>query len=114
MTDFTLYQGDTRRIVVTVQDAAGQPVGLVGVAAKWQAAPGTADRFSPTAVITKEIGAGIEITDGVAGELTISLAPEDTAGLTGTYYHELQITDASGDITTVLTGTMTVRRSLVV
>lgn len=62
---------------------------------------------------TSETGGGIEITSEVNGLLTIFLVPADTDGLGGQpYYHELEIIDGAGAIITVLTGALTVHKTI--
>jgi hypothetical protein len=44
------------------------------------------------------------ITDAANGEITVSLVPGDTERLCGSYHHELQLTDGSSRISTVMVG----------
>lgn len=108
-----IHAGDDLAIPVAVTDAAGQAVDLTGAAIAWQAARGTPERFSKTAVVSKASGAGITITDPAGGVFEIALASADTQGLSGSFYHEAEVTDAGGNKTTVMTGTMTVEATLI-
>ena len=110
--NFEITAGDTVPVIVTISDDSGAAVNLTGASARWAAAPGTPRRFG-SPVITKDPGAGIAITNAAAGELTVTLEPADTEALSGDYFHELQVTDSSGSITTPLSGLMTVNRPLV-
>jgi len=99
--------GDHLELVVTVLDSSGgSPVNVTGI---------TDARFVITrsdaggnpvgaALVSKTLGGGIAVTDGPAGEITVTLDNGDTGTLAGTYRHELEITDADGRISTVLIG----------
>ncbi|QQP93559.1 hypothetical protein IGS68_33605 (plasmid) [Skermanella sp. TT6] len=114
MRNFSATAGDTMPVFVIITDQAGAAMNLTGVTAIWQASQGTPARFSPTPVLTKTTDAGITITNAAAGELQIDLEPADTVSLSGDFYHELQLTDASGAVTTPLKGVMHIRKQLVV
>lgn len=114
MKNFSATAGDTMPVYVTVTDQFDGVMPLHNVTAIWQASKGTPGRFSPTPVLTKSSEAGITITNASAGELLIDLQPADTVGLSGDYYHELQLTDSEGAVSTVLRGTMTIIKQLVV
>lgn len=112
MTDqnFEMFQGDDKDLVITVTDSAGAAVDLTGAAIAWQMAR-TARSATPN--VSKSVGSGIVITDAPGGICTISLDPTDTEGLTGDFYHELEVTDAQANITTVLSGTVTIKPALI-
>ncbi|MCU6709348.1 hypothetical protein M6D81_11580 [Paenibacillus sp. J5C_2022] len=103
--DFTLTAGDTRNIEVTVDS-----VNLSGATVKWAVKKTV---YDAEYVLYKDTDAGITVTGAAAGEFTIPLKPEDTAGLSGNYVHEAEITDASGNVSTILTGTMTVKLGII-
>jgi len=110
MADFTMYQGDTKTLEVTVEDEAGDVVNITGTTIRWQLAK-TARAAVP--IIAKETGDGIAIVDGAAGRFDVALDPEDTVDLSArSYYHEAEIDDA-GVISTVLTGKATIRQALI-
>ena len=109
--DFEMHQGDTKRLVVTIVDPAGAPISLVAVdSVKWWVAKKVT---STVRLIEKSVGSGIEVTNAAGGVVTISLDPDDTEAVSGSYYHELEVIDSAGDIGTVLRGTMTILRALV-
>ncbi len=109
-----MFSGDSRTIRFTVTEADGStPVDLAGCSAKWRASRKLSGGFSATPAISKAIGTGITVTDADAGELQVALAPADTAGLSGRYYHELEITDGLGNVSTVATGTLAIVKDLI-
>ena len=108
---FEMHQGDTKRLVITITDPDGDPISLVGATSiKWW----VAKRVTSTSkLLQKDLSDGIVVTDAAGGVVTISIDPEDTVAVTGSYYHELEVIDSAGDIGTVLRGTMTIVRALV-
>lgn len=105
--NITTWKGDYRKIEFLVEDVAN----LTGCSAKWSMSvnPTTAkliekDSTDPTEII-------------IAGTtITVILLPADTGYSTsidaGTYYHELDITDSSGNPSTAATGTLTLKDAL--
>jgi Protein of unknown function (DUF4054) len=65
-------------------------------------------RESAAPIISKAVGSGIEVTDPLLMQFTITLAGEDSAELAGNYYHEVRIVADHGEVTTAATGLMTV------
>jgi Protein of unknown function (DUF4054) len=75
----------------------------------WTAYPqvmGVPDMTLP--LITKAVGTGIEITDPLLMQFTVTLAGEDTAGLAGNYYYDIRLVANHGELTTTTVGLMTV------
>lgn len=109
--DFEMHQGDTKRIVVTVKTPAGVVISLIGAQSiKWWVAKKVT---STTRLLEKAVGTGITVTDALHGVLQITISPNDTKTVSGPFYHELEVVDSTGDIGTVLRGTMTVVKALV-
>jgi hypothetical protein len=67
---------------------------------------GVPDMTAP--LITKSIGTGVEITDPLLMQFTVSLAGEDVDGLSGNYYHEVRIIADHGELITTTIGLMTI------
>lgn len=111
MTDFTIYAGDSKVLVVTVRDDDGVLVDLAGATIKWSASQLLSGAFSAEASIMKDDGDGIEVTG--TGVFEVELLPADTESLSGKFYHEAEITDVEDNIFTVLTGRMTVKPALI-
>lgn len=107
-TNFDAYQGETKTLAVTITDDGGSPLDLTGLSAEWR----LTTRVDPnTAVVTKTDGAGITITDAVAGKLEVQLDGSDTEIDPGSYRHELRLT-GTGYVATVLAGRVTIRDSI--
>ena len=112
--DFVMRSGDTKKIDVVVdeKDSSGAVIGQVnlsGGSIVWKAL----DTLGAIR-ITKTTAAGITLLDAVNGKFEISLDPADTGDLEGRFSHEAQLTDSSGNVTTVMAGVMTVEKDLVV
>jgi len=111
--NFSMHQGDTKRLSVAVKDPAGVAISLVAAQSiKWWVARKVT---STTRLLEKsdETDEGITVTNAAGGLLTIEIDPDDTKTVSGDYYHELEVIDSAGDIGTVLRGTMTIVRALV-
>ncbi|MBW7475967.1 hypothetical protein K0T92_14570 [Paenibacillus oenotherae] len=99
--NFTMYAGDTKEIVVTIPD-----VDLLGATIKW-AMLKTAT--GPT-IIQRSTTVGI-IVDADAGTFTFKLESADTENLYGQYYHEAELTDVLGNVSTIMTGAVFIKPS---
>jgi len=108
-TNFAMVSGDSKDIVVSVLDELDQVVPITGASAVFILSK---TEFS-AALVTKTTGGGIVITDGPAGVLTVSLDPADTEALVGTHYMEIELTDASLRVSTIVTGHIDIRKNVI-
>lgn len=97
----TIVQGDDVSFVINVKDKTKTAINLTGVTAITFIAQKTicGDEY-----ISKTLGSGVTVTDAAAGQITVTLTDTDTSDdnlPAGDYYFELQITDSSGNISTV-------------
>lgn len=105
--NFEIVQGDTANLNITVTDKSGSKI-LSGSTIKWV----LWDDIAQLALLTKVTGAGITITSPLAGQFTVALEPADTLTVPpGKYSHECEVTDASGNVSTVLVGAVTIQQS---
>jgi len=116
--DFEMHSGNDRDLVVTVKNAAGVVVNITGATIKWQISKLDASLAVPTAgsdvaLVSKDTGGDIAITDAVNGVFTVTIASADTESLKGDYYHESQVLLASKK-STVVFGKLTIKRNLIV
>jgi hypothetical protein len=93
-----IVKGDDASLVFTVKDADSVAVNITGATA---VAFKVAASATATPVISKSLGSGIALTTPASGILTVTLTDTDTSIDAGTYYFEVQITDASGNISTL-------------
>ena len=105
-----IYAGDTVNINVTVfdSDSNGLRKNIAGSVISWV----LFDPDDTGVMLTKTTADAITITDGLNGELVIPLVPADTETLTpGSYRHEAEVTDASGNVSTAMTGDFIIKES---
>lgn len=111
MTQQSIYAGDSDRLEITIRDAAGNPVDLSGVDIVWGLA--RTGRSEPQLTKSTNDG-GITVVDASAGRIDVAIAPEDTADLGGlSYYQELQLTDANGEITTAVPDELRIKDTVI-
>ncbi len=100
------WSGDTRIVRCTVVDTDGAPVNCAGGVFRYQLSV----RAGTAALITKSSTAGTATMmsiDGTNDGWEWTLDPADTAGLNGrAYYHEAELTDVDGNVSTIFAGTV--------
>lgn len=121
--DLRFPRGDTVAVTVSVTDGEptqrypfGTPIDLSDASARWQ----LFDR-NDVLVLEKKTSTGevsLVQVDGEPGELDglfFTLEPGDTEVLPpgGVYYHEVELQDLIGDVTTILQGTVELQRDYI-
>jgi hypothetical protein len=104
-TNLQIYQGDDFAAMVTVLATDGTAADLTGYTPKAQIRRDVADRQPAVAM---ELTAVLELPNFIS----LSLTHDQTAMLMGSYVWDLQITDGSGAITTILAGSMSVTQEV--
>lgn len=100
---FEMKAGDTKYIVVSVVNDAGEPVVISGASIKWI----IARKRNSSHLVTKTVGSGITITG--ASEFTVKLNPSDTLSLFGEYYNEAEIIESgTSDVSTLIEDKVTI------
>lgn len=112
--DFSMYSGNSKALIVTVLDKPnGSPVSLASAQAiKWQLFHSTPITADP--IVSKSLLSGVTVTDAAGGVFTVSIAASDTAGLSGSYYHETEVTDSAGNKETVDSGFINIKAKRIV
>jgi Protein of unknown function (DUF4054) len=107
--NFSLFVRDTTDVEFDIgPDDTGTNLAFAEVLT-WKAYPQVLAVPDKTeALITKEVGAGLTITDPLLMKFTVELQASDTNGLAGNYYHEVMLVAQQGRVSTLLTGLMTV------
>lgn len=99
--DLTITRGDTETVVVTLSDESEAPINITGRTY-------TAQMRSTPSIATIAAEFTCTVTNGSNGELTCILSSADSELLSpGQYYWDLQ-EDASGVISTLLSGIVNV------
>lgn len=106
--------GDTKRLICTITDETTQsPVDLTEAGIRWWASRGTLEQFSRTPILQKSKGSGIVEESFIDGQFVVNLDPIDTRELNGSYYFEVEIVDAFGNVSTPISDTFTVSKDLI-
>lgn len=102
--DDRYYAGDSLDMVVDVTED-GSAKDLTGASVEWamSANPGSTEELSDS-----DTGVTASVTDAANGEVTVTIAEGTTNGLERSWYHEVRITDSSGDKAVVTRGTFTI------
>lgn len=104
--NIAVYIGDTYEHVITMTDADDEARVVTGYTYTSQIRQ-TVDSASATLSFT------VTVTDGAAGEITVSATAAATAALTkGEYVWDLQETSDTGVVTTLLVGRCTITRDV--
>jgi len=101
--DFRMWQGETKLLIIHVEDGQGDPVDITGSSIVWVMQRQTYNTTQPR--IEKSTPIGIDVLDGPAGIFQVRLDPADTLGLpAGNYLHEAEVTDSGGQVSVVTIG----------
>lgn len=114
--DITHYKGDTATIKIPVLDQNGLKVDLSSSTARWWMGKSVTATGVDVYVKKATGGSGITIDLGTdVDTIVVALAAADTEVLTktGTFYHECEVVDGSGDVTTVCVGKFTLKPTLI-
>jgi hypothetical protein len=111
-----MYAGDTKHIIVTVKDDAGNLVDLSEVQAvrfSMAQAPSGRARYNAQPIVKKHIGSGVDMTDGSSGKITITISPADTENICGEYLFEVEVVDAVGDVATIVSDSIIIKPTII-
>jgi hypothetical protein len=109
--NFSMSEGDTKVLECTLLDGDGAIVDLTGASIRWKLARSV---HAPALISKATSDGGVEIVAPASlGRFNVLLAPTDTEGKPGTYYHEAEVIGSDGAIETVLTGTATLTPTLI-
>lgn len=103
--DFEMFQGDDKELHVLVTDEDGMPVDLTGATVTWKMYRSFKDEAT-----VKDITSGISIPSPLNGIFIVTLLPSDTENIFGGFFHEAQVKDIRGMVTTVMTGHIRIKQ----
>jgi hypothetical protein len=109
VSDFEMFAGNTKTIVIPVVDGVGAVVDITGATIRWELSRSVSVRPS---ILQKTVGAGVTITDGPGGIFEVALISDDTEDLKGSFYHEAEV-KLGGEIATVKAGTIKINPVLI-
>jgi hypothetical protein len=105
----TYVAGDSAVLEITVENQDGTVRDISNYTAEFA----LAEYAGADPHVTKSTGDGIDIVDGPNGRLDVMLEAGDTSDLGDydgeDYYYEVELTDGSGSVVTVVTGTWTIQ-----
>jgi hypothetical protein len=102
--NFSITTGDSKTVIFAITDENGSPLSLLGSTAKWK-------MISKPANVSKDSTSGIVLS---GSDFKLSLTPADTQSLVeGVFKHEGEITDSSGNVSTVFSGFVTITEGIV-
>ncbi len=104
--DINLFSGNTVDLIVTVTDANGVAIDLSGATISYIIVSSDGQTL-----LTKTNAEAAEISC-IVNVITIYLLPADTASVNGFYTHDLEITDASGNVVTSMNGSVIIKSTL--
>lgn len=111
MTVLSITRGDHQSFLISLTDGDGAALDLVAVDEIRFTAKRDHSHTDLEAVIRKTIGDGIEIVDEDLGTARITLEPEDTTTIDApySYFWDVQIERADGDVRTPLSGVLRIK-----
>lgn len=105
MDNLEFYRGDDWKLDVTLKDEDGLAIDLTGATVFFTVKENESDADT-SAVITEDVTSH---TDPTNGETSIEVSDTETDDVDpGTYYYDIQVKTAAGNIQTVVKGTLTV------
>jgi hypothetical protein len=109
--DFSMYAGDDKVLEAVVEDTSGTVVDITDIEViRWK----MAKTVRGPALVSKALGDGITLINGGEGRFDVALDGEDTEDLRqGDYYHEAEVIDSTGNVSTVFTGTISILPTLI-
>lgn len=107
--NFAVWAGNSLKLRIPIKNADGSIPNLGGATVKW-----ALENQAGAIVLQKLNGAGAVIQDPTGTPyVEVTIAAADTVALApGAYSHEAEITDSSGNVSTVTVGRATVQPSI--
>lgn len=105
--NFSLYQGDTKDIIVTIDISESPTLDISTCTFDWAAYKQTTKEV----VLHKTTASGI-VADNLLNEITISIIRDETNALQGRYLHICKMVDSEGYEYTPFTGYVDIYESV--
>lgn len=113
--DITHYKGNTATITIPVLTEARAKVDLSGSTARWWMGK-SVSATGTDVYVKKSSGTGITFdlgTDVDTVVITLDASDTETLTKTGTFYHECEVVDGSGDVSTVAVGKFVLKPTMI-
>ena len=106
--DFEMWAGDNCDVTVTVTDSTGASKDLTSGCVVWALAEAPAS----ASLVRKTSDAASDIA--ISGcTFTVYLVPVETSALAGNYFHEAQVRDSAGKVSTVTVGNVVINGGVI-
>ena len=103
--NFTMFQGNDASLRFTIIDENDDALDLTGGIVHWSLALNNLKKPALIVKASDDVDPLVEITDAPGGVVTVTLIGDDTKTLSGgRYYHELELVDFEGNVSTLSTG----------
>jgi hypothetical protein len=97
------FSGDTLKLAYQVLTEAGEVVDLTGATLRWSVSTAVSSGSTPTALFTKTIGSGIEVTDAANGRCVVTIAKGNITQI-GPLTYNFEVTLSNGESYTAAAG----------
>ena len=102
-----LFRGDSAVLRCSITDNVGSVFSLSGATAKFTIRA----TIDGAELLTKSTGDGITNYDEPGGILDVTIDAGDTAGMSGNYVYDIEVTQTS-NVYTVVKGTLTIKKDV--
>lgn len=108
------WRGDSLKINIPIRNKDGSPVNMSGGSARWWLGT-SASAVGDKVLIKKTAGSGLTLVlEDDVWVAKVAIEPADTQGLKPRdYYHELEVVDGTGAVSTVTVGTFTINQTMI-
>lgn len=115
--DDEFYSENARvlKFTLTDKDNADVPLVLAGLTIQWVMAEFNKNgEHKDTYILRKDNGVlgGVAITNSSGGLCEVTISKTDIVGISGDFYHELEVIDSLGDPVVNATGTLTILKNV--
>lgn len=110
MADLEMYRGDDKTINLTFTDSTGSPIDLTSASIFFTVKKFGTDGDS-AALISKKVTSHTQATAGLS---SITISDIDSNISIGNYKFDIQLVDSASSVTTVTTGSFTIKRDITI
>jgi hypothetical protein len=110
MADLEMYRGDDKTINLTFTNSAGSPIDLTS-ASIFFTVKKYSDDADASALISKKVTSHTQATGGLS---SVTISDSDSNIAIGNYKFDIQLVDSAGSVTTVTTGSFSIKRDITI
>lgn len=104
------FRGDSRSVEITVFDSEGN---AVDVASYTGATLTVNSLLNPPDISTQLFeSTGDTVTDGINGVITFPITTTDTDQTPGTYFYDIELIDADGEVDTIIKSKFVIKQDI--